>query len=64
MGHAVVHCSFHDKIFSLLCFVLFVCVLSILGRWLQRLRADIRGQEVQWNWVHDVKLTKNHVSPA
>ena len=45
MGHTVMHCSFHDEMFSMLCLFfgvcVCVCVCFILRGWLQGWRADI-----------------------
>jgi hypothetical protein len=48
VGHTVTHYSFHDEVFSMLCFVVSVCFT--LWRRLQGCRADMRelGDEQDW----------------
>jgi hypothetical protein len=42
-------------------FIVFVClfVSFLLSKRLQGQTADKKGQGDEWDWVHDVKLTKN-----
>ena len=55
MGHTVTHSSFHNEMFSMLCFVafifcLYVCFYFLLVGWLQRQRADMWGQGGEQDW--------------
>lgn len=47
MGHTVTHHSFHDKLFSMLCFVYFFMIFNF-GGMLQGLKMDARTDE--WDW--------------
>ena len=53
--HTVTHYSFQDEMFSILCFVLYMC--SLVWR-ICKGREQIRG-EIRGAGVHDGKLTKN-----
>jgi hypothetical protein len=60
MEYTVTHCSFYDKMFSMLCFIFcFALFLFSLRRRSQGQRTDTKGQEMSGIGVHVVKLTKN-----
>ena len=60
LGDTLTYYIFHDEMFSMLYFVLFVFCF-ILGGELQGWKADVirGGREMSKTGVHDVKLTKN-----
>jgi hypothetical protein len=43
MGHTVTYYSFHDEMFSMLCFLVCFCIFIWWGR-SQEQRMDMRGQ--------------------
>lgn len=64
VGHSVLHQSFHDEIFSMICcfYDMFCCccccVCFILGRGCKGEGQIGRDVEMSKTWVPDVKLTK------